>query len=335
MPNPYIDKVNYDSTVYDIYDSAHGTLTNAEITTGTDTTPKFITAKVFGDAIGSLGGGTVTAVTAGTGLQVGDGTGSQTISTTGTLNHSNSISAGTVGTSEATSGSTLAVPYVTYDSNGHITVTGTHTHTVTGFASSSHVHGDINNNGTVTSNAVTPANGDYILITDHNATNADSVKRGIAIGTGTSKYLREDGTWQTVSTSDTKVTQTLDDSGSTARQILLAYGTGSTDITNIAYRSSNLTYTPSTGTLSATNLSGAITSSMVTTALGYTPYNSSNPNGYTSNVGTITGVSLNGTSVATSGVANLQIATSDITANVSTHTLEISTGVSNGDGVKY
>ena len=33
-----------------------------------------------------------------------------------------------------------------------------------------------------------------------------------------------------------------------------------------------------------------ITSSDVTTALGYTPYDSSNPNGYTSNVGTVTSV---------------------------------------------
>lgn len=48
-----------------------------------------------------------------------------------------------------------------------------------------------------------------------------------------------------------------------------------------------------------------ITSSDVTTALGYTPYNSTNPNGYTSNTGTITGVSINGTSIATSGVANI------------------------------
>ena len=33
-----------------------------------------------------------------------------------------------------------------------------------------------------------------------------------------------------------------------------------------------------------------ITSSDVTTALGYTPYNASNPNGYTSNIGTVTSV---------------------------------------------
>ncbi len=54
-----------------------------------------------------------------------------------TFNHSNSVTAGTIGTSSATSGSTLAVPYATYDSEGHITAKGTHTHTVTGFVPTS------------------------------------------------------------------------------------------------------------------------------------------------------------------------------------------------------
>ena len=53
------------------------------------------------------------------------------------IQHTNAVTAGTVGTSSATSGSTLAVPYVTYDAQGHITATGTHTHTVTGFLTSS------------------------------------------------------------------------------------------------------------------------------------------------------------------------------------------------------
>ena len=47
--------------------------------------------------------------------------------------HPNTVTAGTVGTSSATSGSTLAVPYITYNANGHVTATGTHTHTVSGF----------------------------------------------------------------------------------------------------------------------------------------------------------------------------------------------------------
>ena len=41
------------------------------------------------------------------------------------------VTAGTVGTSSATSGNSLAVPYITYDAAGHITATGTHTHTIT------------------------------------------------------------------------------------------------------------------------------------------------------------------------------------------------------------
>lgn len=49
----------------------------------------------------------------------------------------------------------------------------------------------------------------------------------------------------------------------------------------------------------------SISSSDVTLALGYTPYNSTNPNGYTSNVGTITGITMNGASKGTSGVVNL------------------------------
>lgn len=45
--------------------------------------------------------------------------------------HSNAVTAGTAGTSSATSGrNTLAVPYVTYDAQGHVTAAGTHTHTI-------------------------------------------------------------------------------------------------------------------------------------------------------------------------------------------------------------
>lgn len=54
-----------------------------------------------------------------------------------TFQHTNAVTAGTAGTSSATSGSTLAVPYVTYDAQGHVTGSGTHTHTVSGFLTSS------------------------------------------------------------------------------------------------------------------------------------------------------------------------------------------------------
>lgn len=63
-----------------------------------------------------------TTYSAGTGLSL-SGT---------TFNHSNSVTAGTAGTSGATSSTnrTIAIPYVTYDAQGHITGSGTHTHTI-------------------------------------------------------------------------------------------------------------------------------------------------------------------------------------------------------------
>lgn len=50
-----------------------------------------------------------------------------------------------------------------------------------------------------------------------------------------------------------------------------------------------LGYTPYNATNPSGYISG-ITGTLVTTALGYTPYNATNPNGYTSNTGTVTGV---------------------------------------------
>lgn len=47
-----------------------------------------------------------------------------------TLNHSNSITAGTIGSSTTTSGASIVIPYASYDAQGHITGKGTHTHTV-------------------------------------------------------------------------------------------------------------------------------------------------------------------------------------------------------------
>lgn len=62
-----------------------------------------------------------------------------------------------------------------------------------------------------------------------------------------------------------------------------------------------------------TNDSGfitGITSTDVTTALGYTPYNSSNPNGYTSNAGTVTSITINTSGTGLSGGSSTAITTS-------------------------
>ena len=170
--------------------------------TGTGNNGKVLKA---GSTAGSLSWGTLTAADVGLGNVA-----NKTITVTST-----SVSDGTntfnkythptdAGNKHIPSGGSSG-QYLKYSASG----TATWADLPSTMTPSSHSHGDINNAGTVTSTAVTPGNGDYILITDSSDSTANKVKRGIAIGTGTSKYLREDGTWQTVSTSDTKVTNTL------------------------------------------------------------------------------------------------------------------------------
>ncbi len=53
-----------------------------------------------------------------------------------TFNHTNSITASSVGSSVATSGATLDVPYAKYDAQGHITEKGVHVHTIGSLAAS-------------------------------------------------------------------------------------------------------------------------------------------------------------------------------------------------------
>ena len=82
-------------------------------------------------------------------------------------------------------------------------------------------------------------------------------------------------------------------SGASAGATAVQPGDLSTVATSGSYN--DLTGTPSipSDTSDLTNGAGyitGITSSDVTTALGYTPYDSTNPNGYTSNVGTVTSV---------------------------------------------
>ena len=79
---------------------------------------------------------------------------------------------------------------VSFDGTANITITAN---------PNSHTHGNISNGGAITSAAVTPANTDYILISD--TSNNGKIERGIEIGTSistqsqTTKFLREDGTW--------------------------------------------------------------------------------------------------------------------------------------------
>ena len=76
------------------------------------------------------------------------------------------------------------------------------------FTPTSHTHGDITNGGAITSTVVTPASGDNIIVSDSSA--SDVLKRGITIGTSTSTFLRNDGTWATPAGVDNYVNITGD-----------------------------------------------------------------------------------------------------------------------------
>lgn len=151
------------------------------------------------------GSGGITAAVSGTDYiaSLTSGTG---ISVSGTIiNHSNSVTAATAGTSSATSGSSLAVPYITYDAQGHITGSGTHTHTVSGFAASTHAHGNITSAGDITTTA-TIASGDRIVINDESASKVTN--SSITFGTATTTFLANNGTWQTPAKGSTATTKT-------------------------------------------------------------------------------------------------------------------------------
>lgn len=109
-------------------------------------------------------------------------------------------------------------------------------------------------------------------------------------GSGSSKYLREDGTWQTVSSSGGTVT------GVTA-------GTGLNTTSNDTTTDGGTIST--SGTLYLTKSGVTAGTYQGLTVDKYGRVTSASNMGYTTNTGTITGVSINNTSIATSGVANI------------------------------
>lgn len=182
--------------------SVNGSTGTVELTATDVGAQEEITATgiLMGDGSGGItaavsGTDYIASLTSGTGISV-SGT---------TINHSNSVTAATAGTSSATSGSSLAVPYITYDAQGHITGSGTHTHTVSGFAASSHAHGNITSTGDITTTA-TIASGDRIVINDESASTVTN--SSITFGTATTTFLANNGTWQTPAKGSTATTRT-------------------------------------------------------------------------------------------------------------------------------
>ena len=209
-----------------------------------------------------------------------------------------------------------------------------------GAASSSHTHGNLTNDGKITSTA-TIANGDKLVIVDSDTT-AGSKITGSSItfdGTTTTQALTKKGTWGTFLTSYTEqytgtvtsVAASGDNGISISGSPITSEGTitiglnlstainGLGEGTSAAQRDDYIVAQYAGGGTTTTtyhrrklsNIFKALNSSDITTALGYTPYNSTNPNGYTSNQGTVkkvsTGVGLTGGDVTETGTikANL------------------------------
>ena len=192
-----------------------------------------------------------------------------------------SLSSGKFGHSNAaiTAQTTQAVYPIKIDAYGHITAYGT---AVTSMTPASHTHGKITNDGKIAStDNVTIANNDRLIISD--ASDSYILKNSSITfdGSTATKALTQKGTWETFNN--------------------YSHPTGDGNLHVPA------TSTTSNGKfLKAGSTEGSIswaslTSSDITTALGFTPYNATNPSGYTTNTGTVTKVTAGTGLTTTSG----------------------------------
>ena len=171
----------------------------------------------------------------------------------------------------------------------------------------------------VTAGLVSKRNGatrNLITRTSFNEVNVgNSYDPTIILGNGTRPHYNANEYLALYSDIPTKTSDLTNDSGFITNTVddLTNY-TKTSDLATVATTGSyaDLSNTPTipTKTSDLTNDSGfitGITSSDVTTALGYTPYDNTNPNGYTSNVGTVT--SVNNTNPDANGNVSLSIPT--------------------------
>ena len=115
----------------------------------------------------------------------------------------------------------------------------------TDYALNTHIHGNILNNGTISATATIGA-GTRLVITD---TTGAVTRSSISFTSSTSKYLREDGSWQTVTTTDKNVQQNAAITTAGNYPVILAASTATTITTSTLNKTSTLLYNPSTTVL--------------------------------------------------------------------------------------
>ena len=95
--------------------------------------------------------------------------------------------------SDITSG-TVGFSYLPTGTGSNQVAIGNHSHS--GYAASSHDHGNITSGGDITATAPTVASGDCLVINDDSAS---KITNGPSFGSSTTTFLRNDGTWATPS----------------------------------------------------------------------------------------------------------------------------------------
>lgn len=118
------------------------------------------------------------------------------------------VSTGTAWDTSLSATNLASIAGLTYTSLSFLKMSaaGTFTLDTNSYSLSSHAHGDITSAGLINSAAITPASGDYILLSDTSA--SEKIQRGIQIGTSTTTFLRNDGTWATPTGGGVTVTGT-------------------------------------------------------------------------------------------------------------------------------
>ena len=176
------------------------------------------------------------------------------------------------------------------------------------------------NNATVTIQKNSTNVGSFTLNQSSNATINISVPTTVAELSDSSNYIDNSELWElaTVATSGSYNDLSNKPTIPTVSNSTITIQKNGTNVSSFTLNQSGnatVNITVPTQTSELTNNSGfitGITANNVTTALGYTPYNSSNPSGYTSNTGTVKSVQVQagtGLSSSTSTAQNTTLST--------------------------